>query len=460
MARLVAHLLGSLQVTLDGKPVTGFESDKARALLVYLIVETERPHRREKLAGLLWPERPERAARANLRRVLANLRGAIGDRASSGDRETVPPFLSITPQTIQLGVTGDLWSDVAAFSTLRPAYLHAGSPLTQQAIDQIEKAVVLYRGDLLEGFSLPGSAAFEEWVLVNRERYRRLAMQALRRLVEHYGRCGDPERALQYAWRQVELDPWQEEAHLQVMRLLALDGQRGAALAQYETCRRLLGEELGVEPAEETTRLYERIRNDEYPGAGERAGSPRAIAPGPRHNLPVLLVPLIGREAELAEIGRCLRDPACRLLTLVGPGGIGKTHLALEAAASQLDRFAHGVYLVSLSALTSAEDVVPAIAQAVGLVFHQGEEPRRQLLDVLRGRRVLLLLDGFEHLLDYLARPEPGRRARPESRRRDAARLAIEILETAPGVKIIVTSRARLNVQGEYVLPIEGLDLP
>jgi DNA-binding SARP family transcriptional activator len=255
MAHLAAHLLGPFQVTLDGKPVTGFESDKARALLAYLIVEAERPHRREKLAGLLWPERPEQAARANLRRVLANLRHILGDR------DTGLPFLSITPQTIQLDTSRDLWSDVAAFSTLEPLCLRPRSPLGHDAIDQVEQAVALYRGDLLEEFSLAGSAAFEEWVLLHRERYRRLAMQALRRLTAHYGQEGEHELALQYAWRQVELDPWQEEAHVKVMRLLALNGQRCAALTQYETYRRLLREELGIEPAEETTRLYERMRS-------------------------------------------------------------------------------------------------------------------------------------------------------------------------------------------------------
>jgi DNA-binding SARP family transcriptional activator/predicted ATPase len=459
MARLAAHLLGPLQASLDGKPVAGFESDKARALLAYLVTEAERPHRREKLAGLLWPDRPERVARANLRRVLVNIRQVIGDR------HTAPPFLAITPQTIQLDATDELWSDVAAFSTFQSTDLRAGLTLTQQAIDRIEEAVVLYRGDFLEGFSLPANAAFEEWILVNRERYRRLAMQAMLHLVEHYGQCGDRGRALKYAWRQLEVDPWQEDAHVQVMRLLALDGQRGAALAQYETVRRLLGEEFGVEPAAETTRMYQRIRSGEYPNAGERGGSPRAVASGPQHNLPVLLVPLIGRETELAAIGRCLGDPGCRLLTLVGPGGIGKTHLALEAAASQVDRFAHGVYLVSLSPLTASEEVVPAVAQAIDLTFRQGEEPRRQLLDYLRGRQVLLLLDGFEHLLGYpvcsgKSRGEPSLGTRPEPGQRSAARLATEILEAASGVKILVTSRARLDVQGEHVLPIYGLDLP
>jgi DNA-binding SARP family transcriptional activator len=126
----------------------------------------------------------------------------------------------------------------------------------------MEQAVALYRGDLLEEFSLAGSAAFEEWVLASRERYHRLAMQVLQRLIAHYGQNAEHERALDYAWRHIELDPWQEEAHLQLMRLLALNGQRCAALAQYETCRRLLHEELGVEPAAETKRLYERIRSE------------------------------------------------------------------------------------------------------------------------------------------------------------------------------------------------------
>jgi DNA-binding SARP family transcriptional activator len=186
---------------------------------------------------------------------LANLRQVLGDR------ETDPPFLSITPQTLQLEVSSGLWSDVAAFSELQPLCLRPpGSPLAQEAIDQMERDVALYRGHFLEEFSLSGSTAFEEWTLVNRERYRRLAMQTLRRLAAHYGRAGECELALQYAWRQVELDPWQEEAHRQVMRLLALNGQRCAALAQYETCRRLLHQELGIGPSEQMTKLYKRIR--------------------------------------------------------------------------------------------------------------------------------------------------------------------------------------------------------
>jgi DNA-binding SARP family transcriptional activator len=122
MARLSVRLLGPLQVTLEEEPVTRFESDKARALLAYLVVETEQPHRREKLAGLLWPDWSEGAARANLRRTLANLRQAIGDRTSSGDEATPagsgapPPFLNITRQTIQFNSDSDAWVDVTRFT--------------------------------------------------------------------------------------------------------------------------------------------------------------------------------------------------------------------------------------------------------------------------------------------------------------------------------------------------------
>ncbi len=159
MARLSIHLLGPFQVTLDGEPVTGFESDKVRALLAYLAAEPDRPHRREALAGLLWPDYPERSARANVRRALANLRKTISDH------QATPPFLCISQQTIQFNSASDAWSDVAAFTGL----LETKNP-SQQTLRQLEDAVALYRGAFLEGFSVNDSALFEEWALLKRER--------------------------------------------------------------------------------------------------------------------------------------------------------------------------------------------------------------------------------------------------------------------------------------------------
>jgi DNA-binding SARP family transcriptional activator len=258
MARLSIRLLGPFQVTLDGEPVTSFESDKVRALLAYLAAEPDRPHRREALAGLLWSDYPERSARANVRRALANLRKTIGDR------QATPSFLCISRQTIQFNSASDAWGDVTAFAELLEA--------KDQAPLQLEEAVALYRGAFLEGFSIGDSALFEEWALLKRERLRRQILTALHRLVMHHGERGAYGRALPHAWQRVELDPWREQAHRQLIRLLALNGQRGAALTQYEVCRRNLAEQLGVEPAAETTRLYEQIRDGERVDWSEAEG--------------------------------------------------------------------------------------------------------------------------------------------------------------------------------------------
>ncbi len=256
MSRLVISLLGPFQAALAGETITGFESSKVRALLAYLAAETKRTHPRDGLAGLLWPDWPQRSAMNNLRYALADLRKNIRDR------EAEPPALLITRESIGLNPEGDCWVDMVEFE--RSAI---GSQLSvirsqQSAIGNLKSAIDLYRGEFLEGFSLNDSPAFEEWILAKREYFKRQALKALHALAEAHQQRGEYEPALSYARRQLELEPWQEEAHQQVMRLLALDGQRSAALAQYETCQRLLAKELGVKPSAETIRLYEAIRDE------------------------------------------------------------------------------------------------------------------------------------------------------------------------------------------------------
>jgi DNA-binding SARP family transcriptional activator len=249
MARLSISLLGGISISLDGRPVTGFESNKARALLVYLATETDRTHSREKLAALLWPDLSGQAARNNLRYTLSTVRKLIGDL------QAPRPFLCISGQTIQLNLEGNVEVDVLTFNE-RLAQL----PLT---LVGLEEAINLYRGDFLEGFSIGDSTVFEEWIILKREQLRRQALEALHRLAQSYEKNGDVTSALAPAWRRVELEPWSEEAHRYLMRVLALSGQRSAALTQYEACRRVLAGELGVDPSIETTRLYEQIRDGE-----------------------------------------------------------------------------------------------------------------------------------------------------------------------------------------------------
>ena len=249
MAHLSLYLLGSFRATLDGEPVT-FGWDRIRALLAYLATESDHAHRRERLAGLLWPERPESKARHDLRQALFDLRRAIDDRDAS------PPLLLITRKTLQFNPQSDHWLDVGSFVGLLDAcerHDHRRLATCEECMGRLRGAAALYRGSFLEGFSLPGSAAFEEWALLKREHLQRLVANALRRVAECHEQRGGYEEALGHVRRWVELEPWQEEAHRQLMRVLALSGQRGAALAQYEACRSTLAGELDAEPEEETT---------------------------------------------------------------------------------------------------------------------------------------------------------------------------------------------------------------
>jgi predicted ATPase len=183
--------------------------------------------------------------------------------------------------------------------------------------------------------------------------------------------------------------------------------------------------------------------------AGSRFATPTPAAGAPKHNLPLQTTPFVGREAELVEVARLLEDPAVRLVSIVGLGGMGKTRLALEAGVAQVDRYEQGVYLVSLAPLASAEAIIPATAQALGFSFYEGGEPWQQLLAYLREKHTLLILDNFEHLL-----------ACPELGRGDGVGLVTEALRTAPKVKILATSRLRLNVPGEQLFQLGGMDFP
>jgi DNA-binding SARP family transcriptional activator len=318
MAHLSLFLLGPFEATLAGAPVTDFESGKVRALLAYLAVEADRPHRRDSLAGLLWADWPDRAARTNLRNALANLRTAIGDRHAA------PPFLLITHETIQFNSASDHWLDVGAFRAL----VESSPPVAHE----LEKAVALYRGTFLEGFFLRDGPAFDDWSLLTRERLQRQALSALHWLAEYYQEHGEYEQACEYAWRQVELGPWQEAAHQQLIRLLALSGRRSVALSQYETCCRVLREELGVEPAYETTRLYDQIRDGEW-RAPVPSPIPAAEPPSFLYKEDVVAVErpvFVARERELTELSGFL-DLALaghgRVVFVTGEAGSGKTAL-------------------------------------------------------------------------------------------------------------------------------------
>jgi predicted ATPase/DNA-binding SARP family transcriptional activator len=396
----------------------------------------DQPQRREKLAGLLWPEFPERSARTSLRNALANLRKVIGDQYAS------PPFLHVTRQTIQFNQNSDYWLDVVAFSSTLAA--------SQLELESLQEVTSLYRGEFLEGFFIADSISFEDWSLVKREHYQRQILELLHRIIEMCELQGNYEAGLPYAWRLVEMEPWEEAGQRVLMRLLALSDRRSEALAQFEKCRQVLSDELGVEPSADTRELYKSIHSGEFVKSIEPSTEGiedvdlrlSSFLSAAIVNLPSVPTPFIGREDELAALNEILADTNVRLVTIVGPGGIGKTRLALEAGESASHDgkaiFKHGVVFVELAPLSSTDQIIPAIAEALNLRLEEGVH---QLHLYLSQKQILLILDNFDHLLD-------------------GVNLVAEILHIAPGVQVLATSRERLQLRDEYVYLLQGLTYP
>ncbi|MCA9916400.1 MAG: tetratricopeptide repeat protein [Anaerolineales bacterium] len=414
--QLIVKLLGNVSFEIDGEPVQGLPSRKAEAILAYLICQ-ERPFSREYLATLFWEDRSQKQGLANFRSVLSSL------------RREFEPFLTITRQTVAFNHEANYWLDLSVFTAAIKAtqsHPHLSLEECPECVAQLETAVSLYNGRFLQSLVVGDSQEFEEWSLILHEQTQRQVLTALHHLSSHYTRHGKFTQARQYAIRQVELEPYREEAHRQIMLTLARSGQRSAALAQYETCRRILAEELGVEPAFETQALYQRIRS-----AGQ--SSP--------HNLPPQQIPLLGREKELQQIADHLANPDCRLLTLTGPGGIGKTVLSLQAAHEHTGIFLHGVYFIALTPITAPALLTTTLANAIHCTLDGTDDLQTELHDFLREKEMLLVLDNFEHLLagtGWLS----------------------QLIEAAPHIKIIVTSRERLNIRREFLLALRGLSHP
>jgi DNA-binding SARP family transcriptional activator/predicted ATPase len=308
-------LLGNVEICRDGAPVTRFRTSKNLALLCYLAV-TGRAHSRADLAGLLWGELPEANAHNHLRKALTNLRQLVG------------PYLSITRQSVAFNHAGAYWLDVELFE----AGLRGVSP--EADIEGLGEAVELYRGDFLEGLYVRGALAFEEWVLAERARLRELALDALHTLAVHHTRRGHTGHAaaMDYTTRLLAMEPWREEAHRGLMLLLAREGERGAALAQYQTCRQVLADELGVEPAPETADLYQRIRDGELGGPlPAPVAPPSFLSTPPPHPPP--RAPFVSRERELAQLDGFLELALAgrgRVVFVTGEAGTGKTVLVGE----------------------------------------------------------------------------------------------------------------------------------
>jgi predicted ATPase/DNA-binding SARP family transcriptional activator len=424
VARLSLSFLNTFQAILDAKLITQFRSNNNKGLLVYLALQSERSFPREVLATLFWPEESESNARNNLRQSLHQLRKVLGDLENPGEA-----YLLVTRQTVQFNTDSDFILDVDHFL---------------QSIEKgdLEAAVAGYHGDLLPGFTCD-SLQFEDWLRLEREHLHQVALEAMFEVTEGYLRTDQLDKAQAVARRQLTLEPWREPAYRQLMQAYALAGDRSNALAQFDICREILWEELGVEPAAETIALYESIKVGTYAPVAADESLEKPVEH--RHNLPAYAAPFIGREEELATLDGFIADPSVRLVTILGPGGIGKTRLATSAAERVLvaGLFPKGVFFIDLAPLQETSRIVQVVADTLNFPLQIGDDrsSRQQLLDYLRQKKLLLVFDNFEHLLD-------------------GAELLADILQSGPEIKILVTSRERLHLLLEQVYPLEGLAFP
>lgn len=435
--RLHVALLGPPSVIWAGRPLP-IPRRQAPALLYRLATPAGaslQPVSRDQLCFLLWPDLPQTAARRNLSVVVAQLRHAL-------PRDDV---LVVTSNTIGLHEEA-IVTDMASFAARVAHALRTGS------LADLAATVRLYRGPFLDGFALPDAPEFEAWAEGERQAWERRYLDTLATLVAGYQAEGAYSEAIAAAQQALATDPLAEEQHRTLIGLYAAQGDRAAALRQFERCVVILERELGVEPLPETRALYEAVRDGRapaLPGSISSGGAalprhtaaatqPVAVAPA---RPPVPLGTLFGRDEELAALRALVEASDVRLVTLIGPGGSGKTRLALELARRLAQHMADGVVFVPLASLRDPSLVLEAVAEACGVIGAGVRSLAAVLQAALTGRRMLLVLDNMEHLLP-------------------AAPALAELLGALPELRLLVTSRTMLHLSGEHVFPVRPLPLP
>jgi predicted ATPase/DNA-binding SARP family transcriptional activator len=414
---LRVQLLGDFYLVYDHQPVSKLDSPRLQSLLAYLLLHRNAPQARQHVAFLFWPDSTESQARNNLRQALYLLRHALPD----ADR-----FLCLEPHAMQWLPDSPFALDVADFERAAEQ---------AQSLESLRHAVNLYHGDLLPG-------CYDDWIVPERERLQQEFRLALEHLILFLENQGDYRSAVRCAERLLRSDPLREEAHRQLIRLYALSGDRTGAMRVYQTCVKILRRELDVEPSPETRAVYaESQKKQASPARPARRPTPQT------GNLPTYLTSFIGRREELNHLKGILLPPgapesATRLLTLTGAGGCGKTRLAIQAASCLADSFAGGVWFVDVATLTDPALIPQAIVSAFGIHERPGRDPLEGIADHLRAKESLLVLDSCECWLVA------------------CARIVESLLHACPRLQIVATSRQKLSVAGERVLPVSPLSLP
>lgn len=415
------EMLGWLRAS-RGTAVARPLSQKAATLLAYLALHPDTAHSREELAVLLWPEADGAAGRHNLRTRLYEVRRVLEPPGTS------PGSVLATDRDLARLVPGSFTTDVAEFNRAADTAVRAASG---ERVDALERALGLYRGELLAGF-------FDSWILAERRRLASLQADLLARLLDALSSAGRTSEAVDVAHRLIACDPLDEGAHLSLMRLYAAEGRTGAALEQYRAFVAVLRAELGVEPSEEAQAFVRGLGP-----ASARAAAPAGPAPPRPAGIPAPLTAFVGREEELARLRALLIDGGARLVTIAGPGGIGKTRLAGELGRIAEREAGATVVFVELADVVDGTFVADSIASAAGLRTPDGGSVLDAVASALDGEpRPLLLVDNAEQVAEA------------------AAETVRRLLDRVPSLGVLVTSRQPLGISGEIELRLGPLPTP
>lgn len=423
-------LLGGYSLAAAGQPIMSLNADRPQTLLAYLLLHQQAPVSRQHLAFTLWPDSTDVQARTNLRNLLHTLRRALPDADA---------FLALDTHTIQWRPLAPFWLDVAAFESALAAAEQAADEQAQR--QWLETAVAHYKGPLL-----PGN--YDDWIIPRREGLHQAYLDALHQAAFLQEQAGDYQAAIHSARQWQQQDPLSETAVILLMRLHAHGGDQAGVHRAYQACVAAFRQELDAEPGPETQAAYaaaqqRAVAGRELQDTGEGTAVAAVVRASPRRagQLPPQPTPFVGRQTELAHLAQLLADPRCRLVTVVGPGGVGKTSLALQAANGHVPVFRHGAAFVPLAAITDPMLIPFAITQSLHIPLNTIQPRHAQLLHYVQDKELLLLLDNVEQLSHDVT-------------------FLREVLAAGPQVKLLVTSRQRLNLQEEWVFDLQGLPLP
>ena len=401
------QLLGVPKLYIDTEEIS-VSMQRSFLLCAYLAVQADWVTRDELLL-LFWPDAPEAKARQSLRSLLYKLK-----------KEPCAAGLTLEANRLQFLAE----TDVDAFQEAK-------------AKGDWAEATRLYSGDFLETYKGRESVSVENWLHQTRDElftsWREAALYFVDELVEQ----ADYTQAAGIMQRVLQKNALDEDAVQLYMRVQGLAGQTAKALKTFQTFKNLLEQELEMQPLEETLALAEALEQKKFESTELKAPKPKQAFV----SLPSALTPFVGRTLELLELSNLLAEPENRLITLLGPGGMGKSRLALKLLEERQAEFPDGVAFVALAPLSSPADIPDALASALGLQLSAESSVEAQVFDHLQDKTMLLVFDNYEHLLD-------------------GAGVVERVLVHCPRLKVVCTSRVMLGVAGELVYDLVGLSLP